>query len=1321
MMSIKRFNVAMVLVLMVASIALGGTVKWATQGGKAIGSTFGFDDAKVAKGSWQAITENPVYPRVNICPVKIDADSNKYLYLKMTTTNRDNMIAFFSPDTDVKIYKKWAVGLTGIVNDGKEHVYRIDMTGLNGWQGRIQSVMLELGGHYRGDTVLVSALGTSSQAIDKIGGTDVVVMEKAPIIKHHDRMAIWQDVSVRSNDTIPNSAFMSYCIDRPSFLDGVVLAKIIPGIKVGGKTVWSKDAVRLEAVDKFGSVESVFEIEGVTVTTRFTVLMEGRETHDWEGAAVYEIETDPATPVSLKVGGGKVFNVSFNTSNGGWIMGDEIAYEGTKCNIKKNQAFIKATSHSSLVGIETSAKMKKGSAQKGEYLTLDFSNGSGKIQMVNAKNKSRVKELLVKDADAEVSAVVDYYDTLLTECKIETPEKVINEGFASAAVLLDYSWYWPYGWMESPHHWMATFHIQHTPAAELLGQSDRSVDCLMAMAKDQLDSGEMPNFFPGGQRMAGIFGGSNQYYFWQVREHYRYTGDIETLKKLATVLDESLACVTGWYNADGDDLFGWGLQVGNQEDMIVTPYNGTTATIEAINMMETRAMVAIALGDKKTAALMSVKATRMRAALKDELWLSDLGRFAYYKDPTGYTALEGPYQTFIYPVIWGMLDELDSYTSMRHLRDRLMGPDGNVFTSNTFGNHLLDIWCTWGMQTGEAQQPWGAWGLGKVGLRNETYLPLKAAAQWAQEYPQLGTWPEVAYENRVGYFSVPPALYIQAVVEALYGLQVDKPSDTMVVSPSFPDHWPEAKITLPKYSADYSRKGNLLTYTVETKEILAKQLRWKLEPCKVEYVKVNGRKVKFTANPSVDCVNLEVDVAAGTQAKFEIKIKPTKFKLDYPASVAQGDIFELKASGVKIVGIDDRCGVLSQSIVKDGKVLNATISDSLLDNYLKFGPLGQMNFSKRTFFVLCQPKKGTAFYAPVNLMILPETAAASTAKLAVEKNALTAKLLVRNNAAVSLIGNAFLRAFGVEAPFDVSIDPRSEKEFNVSLAGADTALISVGDNAAQLLLPNGDTLEMTLKVADLPKSLKAEIVQIPLPQSAIVPDIKSSWVRATGEYSGLYAPGASADFAEVNEYAAPGQMLMEYIGATELIEVPQLPGVGFKVGPEYAMVSNRDGKTSTVIPMDSKEYKKIYILIVSFVDNHDTFSEVGRIDVKINAPHSRMMGQVVKSRTLTTPGDVDYYWRENYMVRIGTHKGNRETAPALIPLLSKSEGDWAIAQPPIFPQASLWADSIAVDLSNSTLNVIEIDLGKRVNVKEIDFQALGLDPAFGIVAVTAEK
>jgi len=699
----------------------------------------------------------------------------------------------------------------------------------------------------------------------------------------------------------------------------------------------------------------------------------------------------------------------------------------------------------------------------------------------------------------------------------------------------------------------------------------------------------------------------------------------------------------------------------------------------------------------------------MRAALKEELWLKDLGRFAYYKDPTGKLILNGPYQTFIYPVIWGVLDELDSYTSMRHLRDRLMGPDGNVYMSNNFAQHLLDIWCTWGMQTGEAQQPWGAWGLAKVGLRNETYLPLKAAAEWTMEYPQLGTWPEVAYENRVGYFSVPPALYIQAVVEALFGLGVDKPNENIVIAPSFPDHWPDAKLTLPKYSADYTRKDDVLKYTVKTTDTLARKLRWQLEPCEIKYVKANGLEVDFNTSPSVNCIVLETDVAAEQETTFEIKIKPVKYELSYPASVAGGEAFELSAKGVSIAGIDDRCGILSKSSVNNDR-LTSTINNSLLNGYLEYGLLGQMNFSKRTFFVLCEPDNASVFYAPVDIMILPRYEAAASKELSVEHGKARANILMRNNTAKTLEGTAYLKAFGTEQQFAVKLNPGSQKDFSIQLDKANLKLVSSGDNTAQLLLPTGETLDIILKAISVFESagiVKPEIVHVQLPKDKLVAD--KDWKQLRANYCGLFKPELL-----LPKYADDGPYT---------ITVPQLPGVSFKIdSAQFVAVSGLMGKNRVSLDLDSAKYKKLYLLTIALVDNHDIFSEIGQIQIEIDAPDKHFqVGQAILSRTLRVPGDVDYYWAKHHMVRVGTFHGQRETLSDLLPLLGSDEGDWAIAKPPLFPQTKYWASSIAIDAKDSTLNIIEIDLGKARKIKSVNIQTLGVDPALAIVAVTAEK
>ncbi len=75
-----------------------------------------------------------------------------------------------------------------------------------------------------------------------------------------------------------------------------------------------------------------------------------------------------------------------------------------------------------------------------------------------------------------------------------------------------------------------------------------------------------------------------------------------------------------------------------------------------------------------------------------------------------------------------------------------------------------------------------------------TWKPLLAMAQWAQDPRRPGSWPETGPEPTPAYFTPPAGLYISTVIEAMFGLKPDVPNGYLEVSPSFPDHWPEATL-----------------------------------------------------------------------------------------------------------------------------------------------------------------------------------------------------------------------------------------------------------------------------------------------------------------------------------------------------------------------------------------------------------------------------------------------------------------------------------------------------------------------------------------------
>jgi len=1293
------------------AVASSESINWFVSGNDIICSPVGFSNSKIDASGWQGIVTDPVYPKIDIESLNIDADGYKYLYLKMSSTDRQSLRILYSQDTQGRFSELCSFTTSPLDKTGDWIIYRMNLTDAVDWHGVIRRLRIYFSGHTETDTVRIFALGVSAQPVDSFESHNVTELKINTSIKAHDRMAAWQDTIVTVNTVLPNSCLMTYAKNKPgNFLHHYILAKLVPGVQTKDGVIFSDQARQTWTEDIPGGAVSEFMLGDVKVTTKITTMLTDRDISNWHGAAIYEIKTEPATAIVLRCGGGLV-DWNHGEFSWPWVLTPDVDFNGSKVEIEQDVALLSSPVHPLSVGVCGDGVVAKQVTEKSnEYLNINFDNGSGKIVLSFAKDPleaQRLAKLYVSKGGSEVN---DYYDNLLQNCRINTPKLSMNQAFESAVLLMDYSWYAPVGWMESFHHWLGTFHMQHSGGVQLIGQTDRARDCLLSHARNLQMNGIIPNFTPSGNPRPSAFGSSNQYYFWQVLQYLKYTNDVDTLREIAPALDKVLEFTFDWYDSDKDLMLAWGLQVGNQEDFVATPHNGTVPTIEGINMMRTRMLVAQALGDTDTVCRLLPLINQAKETLRDTMWMNDLGRFIFYQDPYGQKRLEGHYQACIYPLIWDIVDPLDAYTGMRHLRDRLTGKDGEIFNSNNFPDHLLDVWATWGMQAGAAQQPWGAWGLAAMGMHNETYRPLNAVSQWVMNDIQRGSWPEVANEKRLGYFSPPAGLYIQAVVEALFGLQLDKPQKTLTVSPSFPDHWPQASITLPDFSAQYSRDGNTLTYRVKSREKLSRKIRWMLPLCKIEKLKINDKKTKYNITPGVNCIILETTTEPAVDTTITLEINPLKYEIDYPASVAQGDSFTIKTDNVSIVSVQDRCNVLASVQQKDDNELKVTVQNNLLADYSKFSRLGQMNFSRRTFFLYCSVDENYSFYLPVDLLILPRYEATITDQLLLDENGGKLNILIRNNTDSILSGKATLRALQTQLPFDISVSLRSEKLFTVPFNKECLRYLSPGDNQAKLLLPSGDILDVTLIASD-PKNIdpdlaRKKMVQIKLPDDALIGQEK--WEDTRPHFQHMVARKDGMDvFPE-------GQAQ---------IDIPQLPGVSFMVdNRKFVPVSPLMSKPSFTLQLDSKPYKKLYLLVASMIANHDMFTDIARIDVQLDDKQKHgQVGMAVVTRTLSSPGDLDWWQPIGSQVRISTYLEPRLDRYGLLPLLSVNDADWDIAKPPVFPQTKYWTDTLTLAMPSMNLNVIEIDLDQQRHVKSLTISMLGTDPALGLLAVTAEK
>jgi len=1124
-----------------------------------------------------------------------------------------------------------------------------------------------------------------------------------------ERMAAWHDTLIAVDEVVPNSTVLTYIKDHTTHVERYAMAKLIPFLKIDNDMVGPSKAAFIAVDDIPGYVNSTYFVNDVKVEFQLVPLMVGRNTEIQEGVALYRIKTTPATPLVIRCGS-DINHTHPALRNS--TRKEDFAGVDSNISIDNGVAYLTNNVHPLTVAINSGGTMDIGTGQdNAKYLSITLEKGSGDILISYAPDSDTAKKIAKVNSDAEFKAVKSYYDKLLSS-KIETPVKVIDQAFNSAIYNLEYNWLEPLGWMECIHHWVAMFHMQHTAAAEWLGQTDRSRMCTLSQAYRLHPSGAAPDMYPGGQ-VFHAFGGTNQYFTYQISRYWDFTADNEFLKEITPYLDKVIAQTYKEYDPDNDFLLRWKSQIGQQEDYLHHPYNSTSPSIESINMMRTRRKIAKRFGDEELVRKLSSQIIETKTALVRELWDENLGRFLYYKDPQGKVHLDGQYETFTYPLIYDIVDQFDAYTNLRHMRDRLTGNGGEVYCSNNFPNHING---TWGMQAGAAQQPIATWALGKMGLRNEAYQPLKAIAAWVMNEHLRGSWPEISIEETPAYFSPPAGVYIQIVIESIFGLQVDKPNETLKITPSFPDDWPNAKLDLPHFKADFKRCGDTLHYKVETDDKLARQVKWLLPPSKIESVKVNGEEVEFTTSAGIDCIELSFKTAAAKSTRITIETEPVKYDVKFNPVIAQGQPFELSATGCGILKIDDRCNVLTGDIMSSKNKLNATIGKYLLRDYQGYGRLGQMNFARRTFFILCQADN-VEFWYPVDLTILPEYETAQKGQLALSKTGATVSLLIRNNTKQPLAGKAYLDTAGTVVPFNVDVPAGSEKLSAIEIPVNSLTSLSPGDNTAKLSLHSGETLTFTIVATNIFESdsvLKKYIAncfeRIELPANDMVPD--TAW-RSLHRFRAFHHPPWA--------YNVPA---LEAV-TTETLKAPELP-VDFKInGRNMVPVSGRMGKSNYTLELGNKTYRKLYLLIIPFLDSHDMFSPVGRVTL------TRNDGELIGARTLYFPGDLDWFCPYEKLDIFSTARVERDDRYGLLPMLTGDKTDWELAKPALsawrektqiynFPQPAFWATCIPLRTESSVMNIVEINLRKPTKLNSFTLSTVGTEPAFGLVAVTAE-
>ncbi len=1129
-----------------------------------------------------------------------------------------------------------------------------------------------------------------------IHSSSAIAQEQKQVL--NKRMAGYHFSVVFTGEAMPSSAVLTYPIKTPDYQNYNFLVKFMPCLSVGGKIIYPSAFKNVKVEDFPGGVEASFTYDNTKITTRISPLLIGRGAKTWQGATLYDIQTSPACEVLVLLGKGNTLNLYSEFATSFMVRDSVIAIDKIKRVDDHSVGFVSGKDGLNVV-VKGSEPITIGKiADKDLQAYVRFAKGSGNVLAAYSDNAGDMKTLGKLNAAIERTRVKKYYEDLY-QTSLETPEPVMNLAFASALYNLEYSWFEPFGWGECLHHWLALWHMQVGAAADLIGQTDRSRSCILEHAHHLLKDGSVPQFMPN-KATKKDFGGSNAYWVWQVRHYLNYSGDKDFAKQIIPFVDRVIDQTLKEYDKDGDLLPSWGLQIGNQEDFLGNPYNGSVPSMELYNMFMTRAELSRFIGDMVTASLWFNKASLVHAKLYKELWMNDLGRFAYYKDPTGTIMPDGQYQTYLYPIIYDLVDEYDKYSGLRHLRDRLTGANGAIYLSNNFPWHTSGISSTWGMQSGEAQQPWAAAGLSKSGLNNETWRPLKAMADWAHDINHRGSWPETGPEPTPAYFTPPAGLYLVAVTEALFGINVHAPDGYIEISPSLPDLWPFAKLNLPDFKVNYTRKQNRIEYSLTSSKDLPLKIKWRLPVSGIKKCTVNNKDVHYKIIPGVNHMVLCFDVPHADNYKLSIEFEPVNYKVNAPHSIAAGEKMEVSVEGATIEQVIDRYGVLENIRINSASSFSSKVQLRLMDPYKSFNQLGQLNFSTRTFFMDCRTPEGLPFIAAVDVCILPGIEATYTGIAKNTNNGNAIQIKVRNNTGESFKGDAGITIANNDFLIPVSLPSRSDQVIDIPLPSG--SKLSAGDNIATFTLSGENPVNIHFPWKDATHIPK--FVPIELQTKDLMADTLWNTLRVM--------PGFPHIFFTFTNYGWPKPM-SALKNVTE-IEAEQIPGLKFKIpGRQFIPVSHLAGKVSYRLDLGKKNYKKLYLLVLPFVDNHNMFSSVARITAYNNK-------EIVYNRTLNYPGDVDYWVPNRNPTSFASFREPRPDRFELLPLLNPDMSDWKEGKPPLFPQSKWWSTSLPVVTESCLMNIIEINLTKPGELDYLVFEVLGVMPAFGIVAVTAE-
>lgn len=447
-------------------------------------------------------------------------------------------------------------------------------------------------------------------------------------------------------------------------------------------------------------------------------------------------------------------------------------------------------------------------------IAFQFEDGQEEIPVIN-----RFEEYVRKTKH--------YFECILDEQEINTPDEVLDAGFYAAVMNLEYSYQSP-AWLEGVHKWNSYIvNNYQISAAVCLGQLERAKAALMFFGErpggpcQPLHSDGTP--FTRSSLSSNLqhdFEDGLCYFILQLYRYWTATEDNETIKLLFEAAARNLEHMIEIRDPDGNLLLNWHFGCNMflyQADHLSLPGDAFSPTIMVTDCLEKMAEIAEALGHKDKTEKWRNMAEYMRNEVVRRLWSEERGRFLSAIDPQGIVMEASYYTDFVFPQLYSRLQEKYKWESLQAL-DHTLWVDDDLMRVGNFKPPLFGNDNIMPLQMAEAAEAYF-----KAGRSDKGWKLLHGVARSATTHTESpGSFPERMSDSGFGQpdylFANPAGAYVQAVIAGLFGFSRTGEGKVLYWSPSVPKDWNKASLRLGNTSFSITGRHGDRKYSISLEQ-----------------------------------------------------------------------------------------------------------------------------------------------------------------------------------------------------------------------------------------------------------------------------------------------------------------------------------------------------------------------------------------------------------------------------------------------------------------------------------------------------------------------